>query len=116
MENFKSGFVSIIGKTNVGKSTLINALVGEKVAAVVNKCQTTRTAIRAIVTRENSQIIFIDTPGIHKPKSKLGETMLETAYKSSEDVDVILFLVDSTNNTEQCDIILYYNMIKALIL
>ena len=100
MENFKSGFVSIIGKTNVGKSTLINALVGEKVAAVVNKCQTTRTAIRAIVTRENSQIIFIDTPGIHKPKSKLGETMLETAYKSSEDVDVILFLVDSTNNTE----------------
>ena len=93
MENFKSGFVSIIGKTNVGKSTLINALVGEKVAAVVNKCQTTRTAIRAIVTRENSQIIFIDTPGIHKPKSKLGETMLETAYKSSEDVDVILFLV-----------------------
>lgn len=100
MENFKSGFVSIIGKTNVGKSTLINALVGEKVAAVVNKCQTTRTAIRAIVTRENSQIIFIDTPGIHKPKSKLGETMIETAYKSSEDVDVILFLVDSTNNTE----------------
>lgn len=100
MENFKSGFVSIIGKTNVGKSTLINALVGEKVAAVVNKCQTTRTAIRAIVTKENSQIIFIDTPGIHKPKSKLGETMLETAYKSSEDVDVILFLVDSTNNTE----------------
>ena len=100
MENFKSGFVSIIGKTNVGKSTLINALVGEKVAAVVNKCQTTRTAIRAIVTRENSQIIFIDTPGIHKPKSKLGETMLETAYKSSDDVDVILFLVDSTNNTE----------------
>ena len=100
MENFKSGFVSIIGKTNVGKSTLINALVGEKVAAVVNKCQTTRTAIRAIVTRENSQIIFIDTPGIHKPKSKLGETMLETAYKSREDVDVILFLVDSTNNKE----------------
>lgn len=100
MESFKSGFVSIIGKTNVGKSTLINALVGEKVAAVVNKCQTTRTAIRAIVTRENSQIIFIDTPGIHKPKSKLGETMLETAYKSSEDVDVILFLVDSTNNEE----------------
>lgn len=100
MENFKSGFVSIIGKTNVGKSTLINALVGEKVAAVVNKCQTTRTAIRAIVTRENSQIIFIDTPGIHKPKSKLGETMLETAYKSSEDVDVILFLVDSTNKKE----------------
>lgn len=100
MESFKSGFVSIIGKTNVGKSTLINSLAGEKVAAVVNKCQTTRTAIRAIVTRENTQIIFIDTPGIHKPKTKLGETMLETAYKSSEDVDVILFLVDSTNKKE----------------
>jgi len=100
LENFKSGFVSIIGRTNVGKSTLINALVGEKVAAVVNKSQTTRTAIRAIVNRENSQIIFIDTPGIHKPKTKLGETMLETAYKSSEEVDVILFLVDSTNNKE----------------
>lgn len=100
MEKFKSGFVSIIGKTNVGKSTLINALVGEKVAAVVNKCQTTRTAIRAIVTRKNSQIVFIDTPGIHKPKTKLGETMLETAYKSSEDVDIILFLVDSNNKNE----------------
>lgn len=100
MESFKSGFVSIIGKTNVGKSTLINSLAGEKVAAVVNKSQTTRTAIRAIVTRENTQIIFIDTPGIHKPKTKLGETMLETAYKSSEDVDVILFLVDSTNKKE----------------
>jgi len=70
-ENFKSGFVSIIGRTNVGKSTLINSLVEEKVAIMTNKPQTTRTAIRAIVNRENSQIIFIDTPGIHKPKSKL---------------------------------------------
>ena len=70
-EKFKSGFVSIIGRTNVGKSTIINALVGEKVAAVANKVQTTRNAIRAIVNRKNSQIIFIDTPGIHKPKTKL---------------------------------------------
>lgn len=99
MENFKSGFVSIIGRTNVGKSTLINQLVGERVAAVVNKCQTTRTAIKAIVNRENSQIIFIDTPGIHKPKTKLGETMLDTAYKVTEDVDIVLFLVDA--NSEQ---------------
>ena len=73
MENFKSGFVTLIGRTNVGKSTLINLLVGEKVAAIANKVQTTRTAIRGIVNRPNSQIIFIDTPGIHKPKTKLNE-------------------------------------------
>lgn len=70
-DNFKSGFVSIIGRTNVGKSTLINSLVEEKVAIMTNKPQTTRTAIKAIVNRPSSQIIFIDTPGIHKPKSKL---------------------------------------------
>ena len=93
-ENFKSGFVSIIGKTNVGKSTLINSLIGEKVAITANKSQTTRTAIRAIVNRKNSQIIFIDTPGIHRPKTKLGQTMLETAYGTVSDVDVVLFIVD----------------------
>lgn len=96
MNNFKSGFVTIIGKTNVGKSTLLNSLVKEKVAAVANKCQTTRTAIKAIVNRPNSQIIFTDTPGIHKPKTKLGETMLETAYKMTEDVDLIVYMVDAT--------------------
>lgn len=79
MSNFKSGFVSIIGRTNVGKSTLINSLTGEKVAITANKCQTTRTAIKAIINRENSQIIFIDTPGIHKPKTKLGNTMIENS-------------------------------------
>lgn len=96
-EKFKSGFVSIIGRTNVGKSTIINALVGEKVAAVVNKVQTTRTAIRGVVNRENSQIIFIDTPGIHKPKSKLSETMIDTAFTFLQDVDVILFVIDGTS-------------------
>ena len=94
MAEFKSGFVSIIGRTNVGKSTLINNLVGEKIAGVANKVQTTRSQIRGIVNRENSQIIFIDTPGVHKPKTKLGETMLETAYEIAEDVDIILFIVD----------------------
>lgn len=97
-DEFKSGFVTIIGRTNVGKSTLINSLVGEKVAITANKSQTTRTAIRAIVNRENSQIIFIDTPGIHKPKTKLGETMLETAYGTVSDVDVVIFLVDASKN------------------
>ena len=96
-EKFKSGFVSIVGRTNVGKSTILNALVGEKVAAVANKTQTTRTAIKAIVNRKNSQIVFIDTPGIHKPKSKLSETMIETAFTFIGDVDVILFVIDGTS-------------------
>lgn len=95
MEEFKSGFVSIIGRTNVGKSTLINLLVGEKVAAIANKVQTTRTAIRGIVNRENSQIIFIDTPGIHKPKTKLNETMIETSFGIMQDADVVLFLIEA---------------------
>lgn len=97
-EKFKSGFVSIIGRTNVGKSTLINSLVGEKVAIMANKTQTTRTAIRAIVNRKNSQIIFIDTPGIHKPKTKLGNTMIETAFGTISEVDCILFMVEATSN------------------
>ncbi len=92
---FKSGFVAMLGRTNVGKSSIINKLVGEKVSAVANKVQTTRTAIRAIVNRENSQIIFVDTPGIHKPKNKLGSTMVETAFDSSLDVDIILFVIDA---------------------
>lgn len=96
-DNFKSGFVSMLGRTNVGKSSIINALVGEKVAAVANKTQTTRTAIRAIVNRPNLQVIFVDTPGIHKPKSKLGDVMVETAFGTSTDVDIILFVVDATS-------------------
>ena len=97
-EKFKSGFVSIIGKTNVGKSSIINSLVGEKIAAVANKTQTTRTVIRAIINRPNSQIIFIDTPGIHKPKSKLGNVMVENAFEVINDADVILFVVDATED------------------
>ena len=95
MGDFKSGFVALIGRTNVGKSTLINMLVGEKIAAMANKVQTTRTAIKGIVNRENSQIIFIDTPGIHKPKTKLNNTMIETSFSSIPDADVVLFLVEA---------------------
>jgi len=98
MAEFKSGFVTLIGRTNVGKSTLLNLLVGEKVAAIANKVQTTRTAIRGIVNRENSQIIFIDTPGIHKPKTKLNETMVETSFTSIADTDMILFLIEATSD------------------
>lgn len=97
-EKFKSGFVSILGRTNVGKSSIINSLVGEKVAAVANKPQTTRTVIRAIVNRPHSQIIFVDTPGIHKPKSKLGNVMVENAFEVSKDVDVLVFVVEATSD------------------
>ena len=98
MEKFKSGFVSLIGRTNVGKSTLINALTGEKVAIATSKTQTTRTAIRAIVNGDNYQIIITDTPGIHKPKNKLGQTMLDTAYKIMDEVDGVIFLIEADSN------------------
>ena len=91
----KSGFVSIVGKTNVGKSSIINSLVGEKVAAIANRPQTTRKAIKAIVNRPDSQIIFIDTPGIHKPQSKLSDAMIETSLTSIQDVDLIVFVVEA---------------------
>lgn len=97
MAEFKSGFVTLVGRTNVGKSTLLNLLVGEKVAAIANKVQTTRTAIKGIVNRPNAQIIFTDTPGIHKPKHKLNETMNETSFASIPDADVILFLIEATS-------------------
>ncbi len=97
MEEFKSGFVTLIGRTNVGKSTLINLLVGEKVAAIANKVQTTRTAIKGIVNCKNSQIIFTDTPGIHKPRTKLNETMLDTSFTSLKDADLVLFLIEATS-------------------
>ncbi len=96
MENFKSGFVSIIGKTNVGKSTMLNAIIGEQVSITTSKPQTTRTAIKGIVNRESSQIIFIDTPGIHKVKNKFGESMTNIAYEALGEVDVILFLIEAT--------------------
>lgn len=97
MAEFKSGFVAMLGRTNVGKSTLVNMLVGEKVAATANKVQTTRTAIRGIANRENSQIIFIDTPGIHKPRTKLNETMIETSFGVISEIDLILFVIEATS-------------------
>ncbi len=99
MGKFKSGFVSLIGKTNSGKSTLLNKLVGEKVAITTYKTQTTRTAIKAIINRENSQIIITDTPGIHKGKTKLSKIMMDTTYTIVGEVDCILFLIDGTEKT-----------------
>ena len=98
MEKFKSGFVALIGRTNVGKSTILNLLVGEKVAAIANKVQTTRTVIKGMVNRPNSQIIFIDTPRIHKPKHKLNETIVESAFSNIPDADVVLFVIEATSD------------------
>ena len=93
-KDFRSGYVSIIGQPNVGKSTLLNSILGEKVAIVTPKPQTTRNKILGIKTIPDAQIIFIDTPGIHRPQNKLGETMVKTAVGALHEVDVILFMVE----------------------
>ena len=92
----KSGFVSLVGRPNVGKSTLLNSLVGYKIAITSDKAQTTRNSIQGIYNDDDSQIVFVDTPGIHKPKHKLGRRLNEEAYYSIDDVDIILFLMDVT--------------------
>ena len=94
MKKFKSGFVTLIGRPNVGKSTLMNHLIGQKIAITSNKPQTTRNRIQTVYTCEEGQIIFLDTPGIHKAKNKLGEYMVTVAERTLKEVDVILWLVE----------------------
>jgi GTPase len=94
----KSGFISLVGRPNVGKSTLLNALIGKKIAITSNKPQTTRNIIQGIYTDSEVQMIFVDTPGIHKPKNRLGKVLNKQAYFTINDVDVILFLVDITES------------------
>ena len=94
---FKSGFVTLIGRPNVGKSTLMNCLIGQKIAITSNKPQTTRNRIQTVYTSEEGQIVFLDTPGIHKAKNKLGDYMVSVAEKTMSEVDVILWLVEPTN-------------------
>lgn len=94
---FRSGFATIIGRPNVGKSTLLNLLTGEKIAIISDKPQTTRNAIKAIVTTDDYQVVFIDTPGIHRPKNKLGDYMQKSVISTLEDVDVILYMVEATD-------------------
>ena len=93
--NFKSGFVTLVGRPNVGKSALLNDLIGEKVSIVSDKIQTTRNRIHGIYTDEEAQIIFVDTPGVHKPRHELGDTMVTTSLQTLRDVDVVLFIVDA---------------------
>lgn len=95
--SFKSGFVSIVGRPNVGKSTLSNRLSGEKISIISSKPQTTRNTIKTIINTKSSQIIFIDTPGIHKPKTKLGEYMVNIAEDTMNEVDIVLFLVEASD-------------------
>lgn len=95
-EGYRSGFVALIGRPNVGKSTLLNRIVGQKVAIMSDKPQTTRNKIQGIYTGPDYQIIFIDTPGIHRPKHKLGEYLVEVTYNTLKEVDVILYVVDAT--------------------
>lgn len=99
----KSGFIGLVGRPNVGKSTLLNAIIGRKVAITSDKPQTTRNIIQGIRTDEDSQMVFVDTPGIHKPKNKLGKMLNKQAYYSLSDVDVILFLVDITESLGKGD-------------
>ena len=94
--NFKSGFVTLIGRPNVGKSTLMNRLIGQKIAITSNKPQTTRSRIQTVYTDERGQIVFLDTPGIHKAKNKLGEYMVNVAERTLKEVDVVLWLVEPT--------------------
>lgn len=93
-ENLKSGFVTLVGRPNVGKSTLMNYLIGQKIAITSKKPQTTRNRIQTVLTREEGQIVFVDTPGIHKAKNKLGEYMVNVAKRTLNEVDVVLWLVE----------------------
>ena len=95
-QEHKSGFVAVVGRTNVGKSTLINSLIGEKIAIVADRTQTTRNKIMCILNTNNAQIMFLDTPGIHKPHHKLGECMMRTAESALAEVDAVLLVVDAT--------------------
>lgn len=101
--NFKSGFAAIIGMPNVGKSTLLNTIVGQKIAIISDKAQTTRNKILAIYSNDEEQIIFTDTPGIHKPHNKLGEYMVNVANDSMGDTDVLIFVVDASRKIQEME-------------
>ena len=109
----KSGFVSIIGRPNVGKSTLLNQILGQKIVITTDKAQTTRKRIKGIFTSEEGQIVFVDTPGVHKPLNKLGEFLLDEAKFSVPDADVILFLVDGSEPAGKGDKWIANNLLQT---
>jgi len=98
---FHSGFIAIVGRPNVGKSTLLNALLGEKIAIVSNKPQTTRNRILGVCTQENSQLVFLDTPGMHTPRTRLGEYMMQSVRDALQGIDGLMVVVDATEVTKQ---------------
>ncbi len=110
--NKKSGFAAILGRTNVGKSTLLNKIIGQKIVITSEKPQTTRQRLRGVYTSEKGQIVFVDTPGIHKPKYKLGDFLIEEATQALNDVDIILFIVDGSEKAGSGDIWIKDNLIK----
>ncbi len=112
MKEFKSGFVAVVGRPNVGKSTLMNRIVGQKIAIATDKAQTTRRRIKGIFTNEVGQIVFIDTPGIHKPLDKLGEYLMDEAKTALPDSDLILFLVDASEPAGAGDKWIVENLLK----
>ena len=113
-KNFKTGFVTLIARPNVGKSTLLNKIAGQKIAITTPVAQTTRYQIKCIFTDDTSQIIFIDTPGVHKPLNKLGEFLADESKSSLEDSDVVLFLVDSKDEAGTGDRWIVENYLKTL--
>ena len=110
---FKSGFATIVGRTNVGKSTLLNKIIGQKIVITSDKPQTTRQRLKGVYTNEEGQIVFIDTPGIHKPKYKLGEFLIEETKTSIPDADVVLFLVDGSVEAGTGDKWIAENLLKS---
>lgn len=103
-KEFRSGFVSLIGRPNVGKSTLMNTLIGEKISIISNKPQTTRNKIQTILTKDNFQIVFIDTPGIHKSKSKLDNYMIKSVESSLNSIDIIMYLIEPYDKIRESDL------------
>lgn len=112
-KNFKSGFIAIVGRPNVGKSTILNQMLDQKVAIVTSKAQTTRNRIQGIYTNEDVQMIFIDTPGIHKPKNELGNFMNQAAFSSLEGIDLVLFVVDGSEAMGSGDSFVLENLKKV---
>lgn len=112
MKHYKFGYVAIIGRPNVGKSTILNKLIGQKIAITTNKAQTTRRRINGILTTDEAQIVFVDTPGIHKPVDKLGECLVDEAKSAIPDVDLVLFVVDGSTSAGRGDKWIVENILK----